>query len=119
MMAIDRNSRSLSASVGKRPALRAFSKLPYVRSSCAAPVGPTPPRRARQFVGRIAAQRDEIRHLLGIDAVSRADLGGTDARHLACAHRVQDGRALGGELEGVAIAACDEDGSAPSLFGGN
>ena len=38
---------------------------------------------AGQLVRRVAPQRDEIRHLLGLDAIAGADFRGTDARHLA------------------------------------
>ena len=42
MVAIERKSRSVSACVGKRPAVRAASSVPYFRSRAAAPAGPTP-----------------------------------------------------------------------------
>src|SRR5262249_57379737 len=41
MVAIDRNSRKFLACAGKRPALRAFSNVPYVCSTCAAPPAPS------------------------------------------------------------------------------
>src|ERR1700688_1572258 len=65
-------------------------------------------RRARQFVRRIAAQRDEVRHLGGLDAVTRTDLGRADPLHAAAADRIEDRRFFGGQLEGVAVAAGDE-----------
>src|SRR5215472_17053039 len=40
MVAIDRNSRKLFACAGKRPALRAFSNVPYVCNTWAAPAAP-------------------------------------------------------------------------------
>ena len=86
MVAIERKSRSISACAAKRPAASAASSVPYLRSRSAAPLR-TDARSARQLVGGVAAQGDEIRHLLGIDAVALADLGRTDARHLARPHR--------------------------------
>ena len=62
IVAIERNSRSRSACAGNRPALSARSRVPCFRSRLAAPVG-AQPWRSGQFVGRIAAQRDEIRDL--------------------------------------------------------
>ena len=73
-------------------------------------------RRARQSVGRIAAQRDEIRHLLGRDAVALTHLLRPDARHLAGLYRVEDRGFFRSELEGVAVAAGDEHGPAASLL---
>ena len=54
---------------------------------------------------------------VGIDAVALAHLGRADARHLARAHRIEDRRALGRELERVAVAARDQHGAAAPLFG--
>src|SRR5262249_32989298 len=42
MVAIDRNSRKFLACAEKRPALRAFSNVPYVRNTWAAPAAPSP-----------------------------------------------------------------------------
>src|SRR5690606_4012390 len=53
------------------------------------------------------------------DAVARADLFRADARHLAGLHRMEDDRPLRGELEGVAVAAGDEDTAAAALLGGD
>ena len=65
--------------------------------------------RAGDLVRRVAAQRDEVGHLLGIDAVALAHLGRPDARELADpAHRLQDRDVVRGELEGVAIRGRDE-----------
>ena len=50
-------------------------------------------------------RRDEVRHLLRIDAVALAHLGGTDAVELAdAAPRQQHRRPLARELEEVAVA---------------
>jgi hypothetical protein len=35
---------------------------------------------SRQFIGRIAAQRNEVGYLLGVDAISLAHLFGPDVR---------------------------------------
>ena len=35
---------------------------------------------ARQFVGRVTAERNKVRHLVWIDAISLPDLFGPDAR---------------------------------------
>ena len=61
--------------------------------------------RARELVGGITPQRDEVRHLLRIDAVALAHLGGSDARHLAGSNGMQDRREPGRQLERVAVAA--------------
>ena len=77
-------------------------------------------RCARHLVGGIAAQGDEIRNLRRIDAIPRANLGGTDTRHLAGTDGIEDGGAVGGKLERVAVAARDEDSApAPFFFGGS
>jgi hypothetical protein len=49
------------------------------------------PRCARHLVGGIAAQGDKIRDLGRIDAISCANLGGTDTRNFTCADRLKDG----------------------------
>ena len=64
----------------------------------------------------IPAQGDEIRNLFGIDAIARAYLIGTDARHLASTNWIEDSGAVRGELECVAVAARDEDSAAALLF---
>jgi len=74
---------------------------------------------AGQLVRRVAPQRDEIRHLLGLDAIAGADLRGTDARHLAGADRIEDRRVSRGELERVAIAAGHQHGATAPLLGGS
>src|SRR5262249_12622567 len=63
--------------------------------------------RPGQLVGRVTAQRDEIRHLPGIDAIALPHLRGTDARHFAGADRIEDCRSFRSELKGVAVAARD------------
>jgi hypothetical protein len=65
----------------------------------------TDPGRARQFVGRVTAERDKVRHLLWIDAISLPDLFGPYAREFATPRRVQDTRAWRGELKGIPVAA--------------
>jgi hypothetical protein len=52
--------------------------------------------------------------LIGIDAVAFPHLGGTDARHLAGAHREENGRPFRGQLEGVEVSACYH--RSPTLF---
>ena len=76
-------------------------------------------RRTRQFVRRIAAQRDEVRHLMRVDSVAFADLGRADARHFAGPHGIEDRRRVRGELERVAVAARDQHGPVPLLFRGD
>jgi len=46
--------------------------------------------RARQFVRRVTAESDEVRHLLWVDAISLPDLFGPDAREFATARGVKD-----------------------------
>ena len=77
----------------------------------------TDARRSRQFVGRIAAQRDEVRYLLRLDAVALAHLLRPDPRHLAGAQRVEDRGSRRSELKGVAIAARHQHGAAAPLPG--
>jgi hypothetical protein len=48
---------------------------------------------ARQFVGRVPPSRNEVRHLLGIDAISLPDLFRPDARNFPATRRVEDGLA--------------------------
>src|SRR5262245_8167457 len=73
--------------------------------------------RARQLVGRIAAQCDEIWHLFWLDAVALAHLRRPDTRRLGAAHRIDDRGAGGGELERVAVAARHQHGAAAPLLG--
>ena len=64
---------------------------------------------ARQLVGRVAAQRDQVGHLLGVDAVALAHLVRADARELAHALRRGEHRhAVADELVRVAIGGRDE-----------
>src|SRR5262249_28091913 len=74
-------------------------------------------RNPRQLVRWVATQRDEIRNLVGIDSVAQANLGWTDPGDLARANWIKNRRVGGGELECVAVAARDQDGAAPPLFG--
>jgi hypothetical protein len=73
------------------------------------------PRCARHLVGGIPTQGDKIRDLGGIDAISGANLGGADTRHLACADGIKDAGMVRGQLERIAIAARNEN-SATALF---
>ena len=75
---------------------------------------------AWHLVRGVAAQGDEIRNLLGIDAIPRTNLGGTNTRDLASADGVEDAGAIGGKLKCVTVPARNED-SAPSpfFFGGS
>ena len=63
------------------------------------------PGSARQFVGRITAERNEVRHLFWIDAISLPDLLGPDPRNFAAPRREEDRCALRGELKSIPIAA--------------
>jgi hypothetical protein len=60
---------------------------------------------AGQFVRGIAAERNEVRHLVWIDAVSLPDLLRPDARYFPAPRRVQDRCARRGELKRIPIAA--------------
>ena len=85
-----------------------------IRSACCAE-----PRNSRHPIGRVSAQSDEIRDLLGVDTISRANFGGTNPGHLTRTNGKRIIGVLGRKLEHVAIAACDENGAAPALFLGN
>ena len=62
------------------------------------------PSSARDAIGGVSAQRDEVHDLRRVDAVALAHLGGADAHHLAdTARRLQDRRRRARQLEGVAI----------------
>ena len=78
----------------------------------AAVFGPTPGAPGDP-VGGVAAQRDEVRHLLRVDAVALAHLGRPDPRKAAPAHRLEDGHAVADELEGVAVRGGDEHRPVP------
>ena len=56
----------------------------------------------------ITSKRDEVGYQFGLDPVTLTNLGGTDASHFPSTDWLQDGRARGGELIGVAIAARHE-----------
>ena len=76
--------------------------------------------RAGELVGGIAAQRDEVRHLRGLDAVALANLGRPDPRELGDAlHRLEHGRQLADELERVAVGGGDERRPASLLLLGD
>ena len=71
--------------------------------------------RAGNPVGRVAAQGDEIRHLMGPHAVTLHDLGRADPGQLPGLDRLDDGRALRDQLKGIPIAG-GNDGAAFSLL---
>ena len=76
--------------------------------------------RARDLVGRVAAEGDEVRHLLGLDVVALAHLGGPDPRELAHpAHGLQDRDVVGDELERVAVGGRHERGAAGGSLRGD
>ena len=59
---------------------------------------------AGNLVRRIAAKRNEVRHLDGVDAVTLTHLGRSDSSHPAAApDGLENRRALAGELERIAI----------------
>ena len=67
------------------------------------------PARAGDLVRRVAAQRDEVRHLRRVDAVALAHLRRPDPRELAHAlQRLQDRDVGRRELERVAVGGRDE-----------
>ena len=73
---------------------------------------------ARNPVGRITAQRYEIRHLPRLDPIALANFGRTYPCHLACLHRLKNGGPLGCELKGIPIAGGHNGSSlAPFLLG--
>ena len=75
---------------------------------------------ARDLVRGVAAERDEVRDLLRLDAVPLADLGRPDPRDLAhAAHRLQDRHVVGDQLERVAVRRRDERRPAPRSLGGH
>src|SRR5262249_18060885 len=74
---------------------------------------------ARQFVGRVATQRNEVGYLFWIDTVSPPNLFGPDARNFAATRRVQDCCALRGELKGISIAARHHRGTASAFLSSN
>src|SRR6516164_10974774 len=94
---------------------RAADPLQYVRSArlgaprrgchSAAAAQQRPARRRQARLGRIAAQRDEIRHLFGLDAIALAHLIRPNPRQLAGADGIEDRRARRSELKRVTIAA--------------
>ena len=116
--------RSLSVHGGERPekpqALchrgkssslkRGFETAISLQQRCS--TGCACPRCARHLVGEIAAQGNKVRDLDGIDAIPRANLGGANPRNLACADGIKDGGVVRGELEGIAVAARNNDTAA-------
>src|SRR5205807_1989767 len=77
-------------------------------------------RGAWEPVRGIAAQGDEVRHLLRLDAVALAHLGRADARQFGDSpYRLQDRRVLAGELESVAVGGRHESRAATALLDGD
>jgi len=75
--------------------------------------------RAWNSVGGVTAQRNEVWNLGGLHSIALTHLGRTNSRHLTCFDRLKDGGSRGCELEGIAIAACDNDGPPAPLLPGN
>ena len=115
-VAMSRNARSSSADSVSAAATRGFSPEapamapssdPYFDKSEAAVLGRS--RRARQPVGRIAPQRDEVGHELRRDAVAALDLGGVDlVKPGDPGLQEHDARPLGDALVHVAVAGHDQ-----------
>ena len=77
----------------------------------------TDARRARELVGGVTPERDEVGHLLGLDAVALAHLRGPDAHELAHAPgRHQQRHAVGGQLEDVPVGGDDENRAPPAAL---
>jgi hypothetical protein len=74
---------------------------------------------ARQVVRGIAAERNEVRHLVWIDAVSLPDLFRPNARDFAAPRRIEDRCTRRGELKRIPIAARHQCGAACTLLSGN
>ena len=72
----------------------------------------------RQAVGRVAAQGDEVRDLLRIDAVAAAHLVCFDERWTGPAAREQDGDGVADALEHVAVAGEQQRAAAGGALGG-
>ena len=70
----------------------------------------------RQFVGGITAERNEVRHLVWIDAISLPDLFRANARYFPAPRRVEDCRARRGELKRIPIAARHQCRAATTLL---
>ena len=74
---------------------------------------------AGELVGGVAAQRDQVGHLPGLDAVAFAHLGRADARDLAHTFRgLEDRHPIAHELERIAVGRRDEHVPRPRLRGG-
>ena len=67
----------------------------------------------------ITAWRDNVRHLIWIDAISLSDLFGPDAREFPARRRVKDCCGWRGELKGISIAASDYGSAACGLLSGD
>ena len=72
------------------------------------------PRGARQAVGGVAAQRDEVGHLLGVDAVALTHLPRPDFLRLAVLAQLEDRRVLVHRLEEVTVAR-EQQRASPGL----
>jgi hypothetical protein len=70
-----------------------------------------------QFVGWIAAKRDEIRDLLRVNPIPLPDLIGPDARDFAAPHWVKDCRTWRGKLKRIPITARHHCGTTSAFFG--
>src|SRR5262249_26175501 len=73
-------------------------------------------RCARNLVGGIATQGDEIRDLCGVDPIPCANLSGVYPRDFACAEGIKDCGVVRCELERVAVATRNEDSTPTLLF---
>ena len=72
---------------------------------------------AREAVGRVAPQGDEVGHLGGLDAVARADAIGADLdRPVLRPGREENSDRVGDALEHVAVAGEQERGAAGLLL---
>jgi hypothetical protein len=107
--------KQVSGLVGKAARLERLFQASVFPQQIGCALGPDTCR-AREPVRGVAAQGDEVRHLLGIDAIALADFLRTDTRRLSRAQGIEDRRALRGELECVAVAARDKRNAAALLF---
>ena len=92
---------------GNLPASSADSRLPYLCSRVAAPVAPTPgaPGTLSEGSPRKAMKSGTC---IGSTPYRARTSFGTYARHLARADWIENGGAVGGKLERVAVAARNE-----------
>src|SRR6266699_7100370 len=100
--AIDRNVRSCSAWVGKRPLASTSSSVPYRWRRLAAPFGPVPPG-TRKLVGRVTAQGYEVGHLLRIHSIAVPHLGWRNPSHFSGAHGIENCGPVRGELQSSTV----------------